>query len=114
MYSGVCKKNRESKRRYEQVTFGTEKPKYRHVLTHGPSWQVPDIHNSSFKLLINSSCSGIRSDHYYMKRIQCNLVGQEYNHCYLPPRHGNAWLYVAGVDSWMMVGEAKVKVAELV
>ncbi len=43
---GKIEKVREE-RRYEQVTFETEKPEYRHVLTHGPSRQVPDIHNSS-------------------------------------------------------------------
>ncbi len=50
MYSSICKKSRESNRRYERVTIETEKPEYRHVLTHGPSRQIPDIHNKRASL----------------------------------------------------------------
>ncbi len=46
MYSSICKKSRESNRRYEWVTIKTKKPEYRHVLTHGPSQQIPNIHNT--------------------------------------------------------------------
>ncbi|PBK78990.1 hypothetical protein ARMGADRAFT_1021785 [Armillaria gallica] len=50
MYSSICKKSRESNRRYERVTIKTEKPEYSHVLTHGPSRQIPDIRNSGTDL----------------------------------------------------------------
>ncbi|KAK0219326.1 hypothetical protein EDD85DRAFT_797438 [Armillaria nabsnona] len=54
----VLKKSIESNRRYERVTIKTEKPEYRHVLTHGPSRQIPDIHNRHLSFEINSADSG--------------------------------------------------------
>ncbi len=36
----------ESNRKHQRVTVKTEKAEYGHVLTHGPSQQVPDIHNT--------------------------------------------------------------------
>ncbi|KAK0457915.1 uncharacterized protein EV420DRAFT_1480098 [Desarmillaria tabescens] len=39
-------KNRESNRKYERVSFKTEKAEYRHVLTHAPNQRIPNIQNS--------------------------------------------------------------------
>ncbi len=40
------KKVAESNRKYERVTVKTEKAEYGHVLTHAPSQQIHEIHNS--------------------------------------------------------------------